>query len=53
MHTFTDSLYRLVTEHYVDLKTAESFAPHPEQLYSLVHGIAVKADGLISRLKKP
>jgi twitching motility protein PilT len=53
MHTFTDSLYRLVTENYVDLKIAESFAPNPEQLHSLVHGIAVKSDGLISRLKKP
>ncbi len=53
MHTFTDSLQRLVTENYVDLKTAEEFAPHPEQLHSRIHGIAVKSDGLVSRLRKP
>jgi twitching motility protein PilT len=53
MHTFTDSLFRLVTDNYVDLKTAEQYAPHPEQLHSKVHGIAVKSDGLVSRLRKP
>ncbi|MDX1927139.1 MAG: PilT/PilU family type 4a pilus ATPase [Pirellulaceae bacterium] len=53
MHTFTDSLYRLVTDNYVDLRTAEEFAPHPEQLHSKVHGIAVKSDGLVSRLRRP
>ena len=53
MHTFTDSLQRLVTENFVDLKTAEEFAPHPEQLHSRIHGIAVKSDGLVSRLRKP
>ncbi len=52
MHTFTDSLYRLVTEEFVDLKTAEEFAPHPEQLRSRVHGIAVKSDSLVSRIRK-
>ncbi len=53
MHTFTDSLFRLVNENYVDLKTAEEFAPHPEQLRSKVHGVTVKSDGLISRIKRP
>lgn len=52
MHTFTDSLFRLVNENFVDLKTAEEFAPHPEQLRSKVHGVAVKSDGLISRIKR-
>jgi twitching motility protein PilT len=52
MHTFTDSLFRLVNENFVDLKTAESFAPHPEQLRSMIHGVAVKSDGLISRIKR-
>lgn len=52
MHTFTDSLYRLVREGFVDLKTAESYAPHPEQLHSLIHGISLKSDGMISRIKK-
>ena len=53
MHSFTDSLYRLVNENFVDLKTAEEFAPHPEQLRSRVHGVTVKSDGLVSRLKRP
>lgn len=53
MHTFTDSLYRLVSENFVDLKVAESYAPHPEQLHSLVHGISLKSEGLISRIKSP
>ena len=53
MHTFTDSLFRLVTDDYVDLRTAEEFAPHPEQLHSKVHGVTVKSDGLVSRLRKP
>ncbi len=51
MHTFTDSLFRLVNENFVDLKTAEEFAPFPEQLRSRVHGVSVKSDGLISRIK--
>jgi len=53
MHSFTDSLFRLVNENYVDLKTAAAFAPHPEQLRSKVHGVTVKSDGLISRIKRP
>ena len=53
MHSFTDSLYRLVNENFVDLKTAEEFAPHPEQLRSRVHGVSVKSDGLVSRIKFP
>ncbi len=53
MHTFTDSLFRLVDENAIDLKTGEEFAPNPEQLRSRVHGIAVKSDGLISRIRKP
>lgn len=52
MHSFTDSLFRLVNENFVDLKTAEEFAPHPEQLRSRIHGVAVKSDGLISRIKR-
>lgn len=51
MHTFTDSLAQLVEDRFVDLKVAEDFAPHPEQLRSKVLGIEVKADGMISRLK--
>jgi twitching motility protein PilT len=53
MHTFTDSLYRLVSENFVDLNVAKSYAPHPEQLHSLVHGISLKSEGLVSRIKRP
>lgn len=49
MHTFTDSLTRLVEENYVDLKTAERYAPNAEALRSKVRGIKVKADVLVSR----
>lgn len=49
MHTFTDSLVRLVEEDYVDLKTAERYAPNAEALRSKVRGIKVKADVLVSR----
>ena len=52
MHTFTDSLARLITEQYVDLKTAERYAPNPEQLRAKFRGIEVKSDVLISRIKK-
>ncbi len=52
MHTFTDSLARLITEQYVDLKTAERYATNPEQLRSKFRGIEVKSDVLISRIKK-
>ncbi len=51
MHSFTDSLTRLVNDGFVDLKVAESFAPSPEKLHSRIHGINIKLDGLISRLK--
>lgn len=53
MHSFSDSLFRLVNENFVDLKTAEAFAPHPEQLRSKIHGVSVKSDGLVSRIKRP
>jgi twitching motility protein PilT len=49
MHSFTDSLTRLVEEDYVDLRTAERYAPSAEALRSKVRGIKVKADVLISR----
>jgi twitching motility protein PilT len=51
MHTFTDSLARLINEKYVDLKTAERYAPHVEQLRSKFRGIDVKSDVLVSRIK--
>jgi twitching motility protein PilT len=52
MHSFTDGLCRLVNEHYVDIKTAERFAPNVEQLRSRFRKIDVKSDVLVSRLKR-
>jgi twitching motility protein PilT len=52
MHDFTSSLYRLVKEGWVDLPTAEQYAPHPEALRSKIRGIDVKADVLVSRTKR-
>jgi Tfp pilus assembly pilus retraction ATPase PilT len=49
MHTFTESLTRLVEENYVDLRTAERYAPNAEALRAKVRGIKVKADVLVSR----
>ncbi len=51
MHTFTDSLARLISEQYVDLKTAERYAPSVEQLRAKFRGIDVKSDVLVSRMK--
>ena len=51
MHDFTSSLARLVEDDWVDLKTAERYAPNAEALRSKVRGIEVKADMLVSRVK--
>ncbi len=52
MHDFTTSLTRLVEEDYVDLRTAEKYAPNREALISRVRGIEVTADKLIQRVKR-
>jgi len=49
MHNFTSSLARLVSEEFVDVRTAERYAPNPEALRSKVRGIAVQADTLVSK----
>ena len=49
MHSFTESLVRLVEENFVDLRTAEHYAPNPEAVRAKVRGIKVKADVLVSR----
>ncbi len=49
MHNFTNSLARLVDEDFVDLKTAERYAPNAESLRAKVRGIDVKADVLVSK----
>jgi twitching motility protein PilT len=51
MHDFTSSLARLVEEEWVDLRTAEKYAPNREALRSKVRGIKVAADKLIQRVK--
>jgi twitching motility protein PilT len=51
MHSFTESLAKLVENDFVDLKTAERYAPNAEALRSRVRGIQVKADVLVSRKK--
>jgi twitching motility protein PilT len=52
MHSFTESLSKLVEGDFVDLKTAERYAPNAEALRSRVRGIQVKADVLVSRTKR-
>ncbi len=51
MHSFTDSLGELVEKDWVDLKTAERFAPNREALASRIKGIEIKADALVQRIK--
>lgn len=51
MHDFTHSLAELVDNDWVDLKTAERYAPNREALRSKVRGIDVKADTLVQRVK--
>ncbi len=51
MHSFTESLVRLVEQDYVDLQTAIRYAPNAEALRSKLRGIKVKADVLVSRVK--
>lgn len=50
MRDFTHSLYELVCEDRVALNVAMGYAPHPEQLTSLLKGIDTAAEGLISRM---
>ncbi len=52
MHSFTDSLVRLVEEDYVDLKVAEQFAPNRDALISRIRGVELPADKLIQRIKR-
>ncbi|MHC5028173.1 MAG: type IV pilus twitching motility protein PilT [Planctomycetota bacterium] len=49
MHDFTFSLAQLVENDWVDLKTAEKYAPNAEALRAKIRGIEVKADVLVSK----
>ena len=51
MHDFTHSLAELVEKDWVDLKTAEKYAPSAEALRSRIRGIEVKADVLVSKAR--
>ncbi len=52
MHSFTDSLVRLVEEDFIDLKVAEQYAPNREALISRIRGVEMPADKLIQRVKR-
>jgi len=51
MHSFTDSIAELVEKDWIDLKTAEKYAPNREALRSKVKGIKVTAEKLVSRVR--
>ncbi|MEM1185944.1 MAG: PilT/PilU family type 4a pilus ATPase [Planctomycetota bacterium] len=53
MHSFTSSFYRLVKDDWIDLAVAKKFAPNREALDSMVKGVSVKAQTLVSRVKGP
>ena len=52
MHSFTDSLVRLVEEDFVDLKVAETYAPNRDALISRIRGVEMPADKLVQRVRK-
>lgn len=52
MHSFTDSLVRLVEQDYIDLKVAEQYAPNRDALISRVRGVEMPADRLVQRVKR-
>ncbi len=51
MRSFTTSLAELVESEAVTLQTAREFAPNREALESLLKGVEVKAQTLVSRIK--
>ncbi|MCL4210943.1 MAG: Flp pilus assembly complex ATPase component TadA, partial [Phycisphaerales bacterium] len=51
MHDFTSSLADLVKKDWVDLRTAEIYAPNRDALRSKVRGIEMQAERLISRVR--
>ena len=51
MHSFTQSLARLVEMEAVDLQTAMGYAPNREALSSTLKGVEVKAQTLVNRVK--
>ena len=53
MHSFTTSFHRMVKNEWLDLVTAKQHAPNREALDSMVKGVSVKAQTLVSRVKGP
>lgn len=47
MQDFTDSLFKLVDEEYIDLKVALQYAPNVEELKMALKGIRSKASGIL------
>jgi twitching motility protein PilT len=51
MHDFTNSIAKLIEGEWIDLRTAERYAPNAEALRAKVRGIKVKADTLVSKVR--
>ncbi len=51
MQSFTHALAELVTKEWVAMNTAMDFAPNREALASLLKGVKVRSEGLVSRIK--
>ncbi len=51
MHSFNQSLAKLVEKEAVDLQTAMGYAPNREALSSILKGVEVKAQTLVNRVK--
>jgi len=47
MQDFTDSLYKMVEEEYIDLKTAYKYAPNIEELKMALKGIRSSTSGIL------
>ncbi len=52
MHSFTQSLGKLVNDEWIDLQTALDYAPNREALKSMVRGVQVQASTLVGRIRQ-
>jgi twitching motility protein PilT len=48
MQDFTEAIYKLVQEEYVDIKVALEIAPNPDELKMRLKGIKQKTGGILS-----
>ncbi len=51
MVSFTQYFAELVDKEWIDMQTAQEFAPNRDQLKSILKGVEVKSSTLVSRLK--